>query len=154
MSSDKSSLSEEKSRSAVHKCGYQVEILLHLCTNALVLYKTALTEIFEKHKLYIHLCIPTSQQKSLSFVQKKNYEKKSTPFNQFKIQSSMLTKLPDCYKSHIRIWKIWTENVNKTSAIIITWYQISKQSKEISDMVYVHMKQYKWSIQGCKTKWY
>lgn len=81
-------------------------------------------------------------------------EKKSTPFNQFKIRSSMLTKLPDCYKSHIRIWKIWTENVNKTSTIIITWYQISKQSSEISDMVYVHMKQYKWSIQGCKTKWY
>lgn len=47
MSSDKSSLSEEKSRSAVHKCGYQIEILLHLCTNALVLYTTALTEIFE-----------------------------------------------------------------------------------------------------------
>lgn len=64
----------------------------------------------------------------------------------------MLTKLPDCYKSHIRIWKIWTENVNKTSAIIITWYQISKQSSEISDtcMVYVHMKQYNEAFRDVK----
>lgn len=48
----------------------------------------------------------------------------------------MLAKLQDCYRPHIRIWKIWTENANEIGAIIMASYQISEQVKILMWFMY------------------